>query len=91
MNIKAGSRVKIVSVIEPTNKTTASKNYVETKKKYIGKEGIVYGIPIIYHNSSNPNSYQFKKEERIYSIRDDEGKGISPYGWFKSEIKIVQI
>lgn len=80
--IKEGVKVKIVKVFEGRNEV-----YNILKKEVIGKEGIVYGTPHKFYDTVN--NPELPQGMMFYSIKDENGNEITPFGWFKDELQVV--
>lgn len=85
MKCKKGSKVRIVKVVETTNE-----KILNSKKKCIGKEGYVYSEPCKFYNCEDNGYSQNKKGSTIYSVKDESGKDISMYAWFKEELELIK-
>lgn len=81
-DIEVGVRVQIVKAIEGRNKV-----YNILKSEAVGREGIIYGTPIkFYDEKNNP---ELPQGMMFYSLKDDNGEDITPFGWFQDELKVI--
>lgn len=84
MRYKIGDKVKIVSVVKSKSKELYNKN----KESCIGRIGTIYGSHVAYnidtYDSSLPNGVE------VYSIKDENGRDISPYIWFGNELVKIE-
>ena len=85
MNIKVGSKIRIVGVVESTDI-----NLYQRKKEHIGEEGFVYGTPHKFSGAERNGLPDRLNGKTLYSIKDSDGKDISIYGWFAEELELLE-
>ena len=84
MNIKVGSRVKVVKIVRTKDKVIYKK-----KADYLGTEGVVYGTPNKFYGSKNCGYPEVYDGKTIYSLKYN-GKDVSPFAWFAEELELIE-